>query len=127
MRYLLDTHAALWFLAGDDRLSVTAKAVILDPSTEISISVASSWELAIKLGLRKLQFEGGIPAFFDMVDDNGFTLLPLTKAHLNGIAQLPLHHRNPFDRLLVATAFAESMSLVTADTAMALYGVSRVW
>jgi PIN domain nuclease of toxin-antitoxin system len=127
MRYLLDTHVALWFFAGDERLSAPARAAILDPSAEINISIASAWEMAIKMSLQKLQFEGGVLAFFDMIDDNGFILLPLTKTHLDGLARLPFHHRDPFDRLLAAAALAESMRLISADAALRHYGASLVW
>ena len=126
-QYLLDTHAAMWFFNGDDAISETAKRIILDLSNSKYLSMASAWELAIKIGLEKLDFEGKAAGFIELAESNGFTVLPIKTAHLSTLETLPLLHRDPFDRLLVATALAEKMTLLTVDKNIARYEVSHIW
>jgi PIN domain nuclease of toxin-antitoxin system len=87
----------------------------------------SAWELAIKIGIGKLDFAGKAAGFVRLAEDNGFTVLPIKTSHLTTYESLPFIHRDPFDRLLVATAVAEQMSLITADENIARYDVSLVW
>ena len=126
MKYLLDTHAALWFFGGQEKLSPTALGVVRDPATEKCISIASAWELAIKIGTSKLQFEGGISEFFRVIEKNGFGLLAITAEHVRCLETLPLLHRDPFDRILIASAMTEGMSLISADEDIRLYDVACV-
>jgi len=125
--YLLDTHAAIWFLNGDSALSQTAKQAILNPSNRKYLSVASPWELAIKISLRKLDFDGKAADFISLAENNGFTILPIKTAHLTVLETLPMIHRDPFDRLLIATAISERMTFISADKNVAQYNVSLVW
>ena len=127
MRYLLDTHAFLWFFDDSNKLSETAAGIIEDTNVQKYVSIASLWEFAVKYSTEKLRFDGGLSHLWEMITKNGFTILPITQSYLTGIIHLPFHHRDPFDRLLVATAQAEDMTLVTADGSMELYDVKRVW
>jgi PIN domain nuclease of toxin-antitoxin system len=125
--YLLDTHTAIWFFNGDKALSETAKQTILDASNSKYLSMTSAWELAIKIGIGKLDFAGKAAGFVRLAENNGFTLIPITTSHLTTYESLPFIHRDPFDRLLVATAIAEQMTIITADENIVRYDVPKVW
>ena len=127
MKYLLDTHVVLWLAENSPLLSEKAKTVILDESTEKYVSIASVWEIAIKLGNRKLQLDGGLPEFFRMIDDNGFVTLPVERKYLQLIPDLSEHHKDPFDRLLIATAITEDMTLITIDENIQKYDLLWLW
>jgi len=125
--YLLDTHTAIWFFNGNESLSQTANSIIRDLSNDVYISISSVWELAIKIGIGKLDFAGKAAGFARLAEKNEIALLPITTPHLTVLESLPMIHRDPFDRLLVATAIAEQMTLITADANIARYDVSQVW
>ena len=112
MRLLLDTHVFLWWRADLPDLPGAARAAIVDDANEVYVSAAVAWEIVIKRALGKLDFEGRVA---DAVRDEGFCPLPATLNHVDEVARLPDHHRDPFDRLLIAQARTESMTLVTAD------------
>ena len=126
-RYLLDTHTAIWFFNGDEALSETAKQTILDTSNSKYLSMTSAWELAIKIGIGKLDFVGKVAGFVHLAENNGFTVIPITTSHLTIYESLPFIHKDPFDRLLVATAISEQMTIITADENIARYDVFYVW
>ena len=126
-RYLLDTHAAMWFFNGDNSLSETADKIIRDISNPVYISIASAWELAIKIAIGKLGFKGKTAGFIRLAETNKITLLPVKTDHLSALETLPMIHRDPFDRLLIATALAEGMTLITADENIARYKVPQIW
>lgn len=121
MRLLLDTHVLLWWLADDDKLSATARDAIGDAATQIYVSAASAWELAIKASLGKLTAPDDLT---EQLTANSFTPLDISVIHALAVRHLPTHHRDPFDRLLVAQAQAEGLTLVTADKRMKPYDVS---
>jgi len=128
MKLLLDAHALLWFISNDSQLSTAARANIENPAHEKLVSAASLWEIALKLSLGKLK----LPRPFDEVfprqlEVNGFELLPISCVQLNQLAALPFHHRDPFDRLLIAQALADDMTIVTRDTAFSQYRVKIMW
>jgi len=127
-RFLLDTHTFLWFITDDGRLSQAAMRVITDPSNEILVSVATPWEIAIKVGLAKLTlvepFSRYIP---EQIETNHFDLLPITLVHTVAVASLPRHHGDPFDRMLVAQASVEGTPILSADMALDAYGITRIW
>lgn len=128
MRYLLDTHAFLWWIVDDLRLSSRTRAIIQDPSNEIWFSAASAWEIAIKAQLGRISFEDDLVAFIpQQVAANGFKNLPVHCEHALRVSRLPLLHRDPFDRILVAQALTERMPLLTDDQIVASYDVEVVW
>ena len=128
MRLLLDTHAFLWFVMGDARLSDIARNAIEDVANDKFVSAGSLWEIAIKNSLGRLildaPYETLIPGQLHV---NGFVLLPIEVAHAARLVKLPFHHRDPFDRLLIAQAAVEAMPIVGLDRAFDLYGVKWMW
>ena len=123
MRYLLDTHILLWFFRDPAKLSEQDKSIILAPDSEIYVSIASAWEVAIKISLGKLDLQGGVNVFLRSIEKNGFVLLPIKQEYLECVEALPFHHRDPFDRLLIATAMKEGFGIVTDDEKIRLYGL----
>ncbi|MEK6608480.1 MAG: type II toxin-antitoxin system VapC family toxin [Myxococcota bacterium] len=127
-KLLLDTCTFLWMLGESERLGPRARDALLDSSRQVFLSAASSWEIAIKVRLGKLRLLGSpgalIPA---QLDRNGITPLAVEHAHALATAELAAHHRDPFDRLLIAQARIERMTLVTPDAAFAPYGVETIW
>ena len=119
-RLLLDTHAFLWWVSEVDRLAAGARAAIADTRNEVFVSAVTGWEIAVKKAKGKLTAPDNLAA---MVDLKGFTHLPLTYHHAEQSAGLPMHHRDPFDRFLVAQAQAEGLILVTRDRNIPRYGV----
>ena len=128
MRVLLDTHVALWWLNGDLRIPRPVRDAVARPETETFVSAATVWEISIKWKIGKLPGAAAVveamPACFTEI---GFALLDINAAHAKRAGGLPPHHRDPFDRLLVAQAAVASLSLVSGDPALSLYDVDLVW
>lgn len=125
---LLDTHAYLWFVFDDHRMSAAATSAIADADTDPIISVASLWEITIKQQLGKLRLGMDLGAFFRRhVEERRMMLLPVEIPHLVAYGQLPLLHRDPFDRILIAQARALGARIATADATFARYGIETVW
>ena len=124
MRLLLDTHALLWWLADDVRLGERARRVIAAPENDVYVSAASAWEIAIKAGLGKVSAPNDLA---EQIDASAFFALPIDVVHALEVRQLPEHHRDPFDRLLVAQARLEGLTLVTADPRISRYDVPVLW
>ena len=131
MILLLDTHTFLWYCQDHPLLSSTAKALLEDSSNAKFVSVASCWEIAIKAGLGKLRLGSPhelsatyIPA---ALSQSGLRLLPIELVHTSLVETLPHHHRDPFDRLIIAQALSEGCPVVSADIALDPYGVTRLW
>jgi PIN domain nuclease of toxin-antitoxin system len=128
MRVLLDTHAMYWYIEGDPQLSATARTVIQDASNEILISPASYWEIAIKISIGKWKLNRTYEEFIDLaLNKYGFRVLPILPTHTAMVIGLPFHHKDPFDRLLVAQALVESIPIVSNDAALDAYGIKRLW
>jgi len=128
VRLLLDTHTFLWFLSADPQLSATARTLIEDGDNEVYLSVGSLWEMAIKIGLGKLSLGRPYETFIpDQLARTGIDLLTITFGHTARVLTLPSHHRDPFDRLLIAQALVEGLSIVGVDAAFDAYGVARLW
>ena len=128
MRLLLDTHALIWFLAGDLRLSAPARAAIEDEGNLKHVSAASAWDVATKFRLGKLEGAGALAVdFAGETARHGFLPLDITVAHGQDAGALDGPHRDPFDRILIAQAIAERMALVSSETAFDAYGVHRLW
>ncbi|MPY91504.1 MAG: PIN domain-containing protein [Acidimicrobiia bacterium] len=124
---LLDTHAFVWWVADDDRLSMTAREAIATEQT-VEVSAASLWELAIKAALGKIRLASPAGTWFARhAAANRFDVLGLELGHLAAVEHVPKHHRDPFDRVLVAQARAEGLTLVTADPWVAKYDVGHLW
>ena len=126
MKCLLDTHIVLWLAENSPKLSNAAKAIILDETNEKYVSVASCWEVSIKLSLNKLGLVGGTAELFRIIQDNGFELLHVLEEHLIVLETLPFHHRDPFDRLLIATAIANNLVLLTDDAQILAYAGEKL-
>ena len=128
MRLLLDTHSLLWFALGDARLSPAALALINDGGNDKLVSPASYWEIAIKVSIGKLALNQSYEDFIDRgIRQNGFDILPIDPRHTGRVAALPFHHKDPFDRLLIAQALTEGIAIVGADALFDRYGVTRFW
>ena len=122
-RLLLDTHAFLWWIAGDEKLGLDARGLIADSENEIHLSAVSVWEISIKRELGELKAPDDIEA---IVLRCGFTPLSIALFHAQQAGGLPMHHKDPFDRMLIAQSQAEGLSIVTADEAFGAYGVRLV-
>jgi PIN domain nuclease of toxin-antitoxin system len=128
VKILLDTHALLWFVGGDARLSNRAREAIESPENEPWVSAASVWEIGIKLSLGKLHLSMSLNEFIrDHVTGNGMALLGITPDHVSRIVSMPFHHRDPFDRLLIAQAQEEGFEIIGGDPAFAAYGITLIW
>ena len=128
MRVLLDTHAMYWYIEDDPQLSAAAQTLIQDASNEVLISPASYWEIAIKISLNKWHLNRSYAEFIDVaLNQYGFQILPILPTHTAAVSTMPFHHRDPFDRLIVAQALVEQISVVSADSALDAYGVGRLW
>ena len=128
MTLLLDTHTFLWFCQDDPSLSATAKVLIEDAGNRKLVSVASCWEIGIKAGLGKLRFGEPSSVYIPAaVSRTGFELLPISLAHATAVESLPGHHRDPFDRLLIAQVMIEAIPIVSVDSQLDAYGVTRLW
>jgi PIN domain nuclease of toxin-antitoxin system len=128
MTLLLDTHSFLWFWWDDPQLSGTAKQAICDATNRKLISTVSCWEIAIKVSLKKLDL--GVPYrgfIHEHMVRNNFELLQITDEHLAMLVALPFHHKDPFDRLLIAQALYEQIPLVSVDPQLDAYSVTRIW
>ena len=127
MKFLLDTHVVLWVAENSPLLSDKAKDIILNEHIDKFVSIASAWEVAIKLGTNKLRLDGGLQEFFRMIDNNGFFTLSIEREYLQQIPLLPDYHKDPFDRLLMATAITENMTMITVDKNIHRYNLPYIW
>ena len=126
---LLDTHAFLWAIDDDPRFSPKASSIYLDNSNHLFLSSASVWKMTIKSSLGKLTLPTTLAKFLDVqLPLNGISMLDINRAHAAGVESLPFHHRDPFDRLLIAQASYEGMKLLSANVALDRYaGLKRIW
>jgi PIN domain nuclease of toxin-antitoxin system len=127
MKLLLDTHTFLWFTNESPQLSIDAKN-LLESDVDLLLSIASLWEIAIKVSIGKLtlpdEYDNFIP---QQVSLNDIEILAISMTHLAIVTNLPFHHRDPFDRLLIAQAIVEKVSIISADTVLDSYGIHRIW
>ena len=128
MKVLLDTHAFLWAIAGDKKLSKTARKTFLDPGNRLFFSAASLWEICIKISLKKLTLKSG---WYKKIQNelrvNAIQWLPVEMQHCVELTTLPFHHRDPFDRMLIAQAMAEDLQILSRDIRLSAYDIKRVW
>ena len=128
MKVLLDTHALIWFVENSSNLSTYSRDLISDENTQRFVSIASLWEITIKHSLGRLSLALPLEEFIAThVPDDSVILLPISIPHLLTFANLPWHHRDPFDRILVAQAMTENIPIISVDKALDAYPVERIW
>ncbi|PSB50379.1 PIN domain nuclease [filamentous cyanobacterium Phorm 6] len=127
MNILLDTHTFLWYLEDNKQLSSKAAELLEDPSNTLRLSIASLWEISIKLGLGKLSLQNSFSELEEVLQQLKIEVLPITFSDTECYLNLPLHHRDPFDRILVAQAINHSLVLVSCDVAFDAYDLQRIW
>ena len=128
MKYLLDTHTVLWFLKGDKKLSDKARRLIDSPRNSKFLSIVSLWEIAVKVSLGKLVLDKSFERLFpEQLYFNRIEVLDITVDSLIKLTTLPFHHRDPFDRLIIAQALVEGLPIIGTDAAFDAYGISREW
>ena len=123
----MDTHTALWLFEGNKKLPQNVQDIICNTENEIYINIASAWEVAIKVSLGKLDFEGGSELFIFAARANNIDLLEIKGDYVKMVERLPLIHRDPFDRMLIAAALVEGLTIVTIDENIQKYSVNWVW
>ena len=126
MNVLIDTHSFLWFINGDKQLSAKAKKVIIDAQTINFISIVSLWEIAIKVSIGKLKLDFPFSDLWKDIQANGFEILPIEFDHLQQLLILDFHHRDPFDRIIIAQAYSEHMPIITRDANFNRYSQLQV-
>ncbi|MBD1882483.1 type II toxin-antitoxin system VapC family toxin [Microcoleus vaginatus] len=127
MNIILDTHTLLWYLEDSKNLSSKAAEIIEEPSNTLRVSIASLWEISIKLGLGKLSLQNSFSELEEVLKQLKIEVLPITFSDTECYLNLPLHHRDPFDRILVAQAINHSLVLVSRDVAFDAYDLQRLW
>lgn len=131
MKYLIDTHIFIWFVENLPNLSKSLKNTIEDENSEIFISIASLWEISIKTSIGKLQLNRKYEEIFNVLKVNSIEILPITFAHTLENNRLPFHHRDPFDRIIIAQAIVENINFISADAAFDDYlagkSIKRIW
>jgi PIN domain nuclease of toxin-antitoxin system len=128
VKLLLDTHAMYWYIEGDPQLSAMARTLIQDTSNEVLISPASYWEIAIKVSIGKWKLNRTYEEFIDIgLNRYGFQVLPILPTHTAAVISLPFHHKDPFDRLLIAQSMVEGIPIISNDTVLDAYGITRLW
>jgi PIN domain nuclease of toxin-antitoxin system len=128
MKLLLDTHTFLWFIEGSLNLSDTARNIIENQNNERFLSIASLWEMSIKVSIKKLKLA---MSFKDLVkreiNGNAIELIGILPEHLDALAELPFHHKDPFDRLIISQSLVENMPIITRDAAFSNYPITLIW
>ena len=124
MRFLIDTHILIWFLEGNSLLSAKQRSLIEDGDNSVLVSIASLWEIGIKVSLGKLDLVATIPAIIKKIDSQSIEILAITPDHILQVSNPPFHHKDPFDRMIIAQALAAATSLMTVDRDFAKYGVT---
>ena len=127
MNYLIDTHVLIWFTEGDAQLPLNIRSLIADPKNTVFVSHACIWEIAIKTSIGKLNVTLSLPELEASHEKNGFVELPTCFHHFGTLINLPQHHQDPFDRLLISQAIVETITLVSADADFAKYQVNLFW
>jgi PIN domain nuclease of toxin-antitoxin system len=125
-RYLIDTQIFIWFVEGDERISKNTKSLLSDDRNKVFYSAASAWEMAIKVSIKKLKFGEPLADIVNRHCPSDFDFLPIRLSDVLSVEKLPLHHRDPFDRLLVAQAKNEDLEIISTDKIFDAYGVRRV-
>jgi PIN domain nuclease of toxin-antitoxin system len=127
MRVLLDTHTLLWFYGGNEQLSSELRQLIRNPVNDCYVSVASLWEITIKLSLGKLTIDTPVTDLFNFLERNQIWVIPVELSHLLQLQQLPHYHKDPFDRLIIAQAVSENLAVATRASFFSQYGLTITW
>jgi PIN domain nuclease of toxin-antitoxin system len=128
MKVLLDTHAFLWLITNDDRLSENARQTFLNTENNLFFSAASLWEICIKKSLGKISLKDGwFQTIQEEMEINAIQWLPIEMAHCAEVTELPFHHQDPFDRMLIAQAIVEDIKLLSRDSRLSDYGIDLIW
>lgn len=127
MNFLIDTHGLIWFINGDNQLPSHAKHFIKDINNKCYISIASIWEIAIKISIGKLELNGGFDELAKIIVKYDFDLLPISMEHIATVIGLEFHHRDPFDRLIIAQCIVEKIPIITKDKNFKPYKVKTIW
>jgi len=128
MNILIDTQAIIWFAENNPHLSAKARSAMEDEGNDCFVSMASFWEISIKMNLGKLNINNlNLTEFMDEVAENGFPTLDVRRDHILENEKLPLYHRDPFDRLIIAQSIFESMAVISSDPSFDLYPIQRIW
>ncbi|MCL2088680.1 MAG: type II toxin-antitoxin system VapC family toxin [Oscillospiraceae bacterium] len=125
MKYLMDTHTLIWYFKQKDRFSDEVKFEILNPGNAIYISIASLWEIAIKISINKIELD--LEELITKSENTGFVFLPVKKEYIQKIVGMPFIHRDPFDRIIIATSVIEKIPIITADQHIQKYDISWIW
>lgn len=124
---LLDTHTLIWFVNGDERLSIKARKAILHKHASTFVSIASLWEIAIKVSLGKLELNTPFTIIEEQLEHNGFKLLPVTFNDTLQLSSLPFHHKDPFDRILISQSVTNKLTLISKDRQFEEYKIKTLW
>lgn len=127
MKYLLDTHTLIWFLNGDKELSSKARKAIESNNVVNFVSIASLWEIAIKISLKKLELNVSFKVVNRLLEENGFLILPISPEDTVFISTLPFFHRDPFDRILIAQSINNDLTVITKDVSFEDYKTKTIW
>lgn len=127
MDILLDTHVVIWFITDDPKLPVASKKFIENPNNNCFVSVATYWEMSIKYSLDRLDLQNSLDRIFEIIEESGFELLPITSSHILTTSKLAFHHRDPFDRMIIGQALHEGMKIMSADAQFENYSSEIIW
>jgi PIN domain nuclease of toxin-antitoxin system len=127
MRLLIDTQSFIWFIEADDKLPLSVRNVMEDARNSLAVSIASFWEITIKMSLQKLTLSGSIETMINKALSGGFEILPIEPSHLVALSMLDFFHRDPFDRMIIAQAIDENISVISSDSIFELYPVRLIW
>lgn len=127
MNLLVDTHAVIWFITDSPNLPVAVRKIIEEKENNCYVSLASFWEMGIKYSLDRLELNAGLEVIFQIIEESGFELLPITPGHVLEIAKMQFYHQDPFDRLIIGQAITEDLCIVTKDEQFQKYGVPIIW
>ena len=127
MNILLDTHAVIWFITEDPKLPLASKKIIENPENNCFVSMATYWEMGIKHSLDRLNLQNPLERIFEIIEESGFELLPITSSHILTVSELAFHHRDPFDRMIIGQATNEDMKIMSKDAQFKNYSSEIIW
>ncbi len=127
MNLLIDTHALIWFITDNQRLPNETKSIIENNKNKCYVSIATFWEIGIKNSIGRLELNTDLKTIFQIIDETGFEILPITTNHILINADLDFHHQDPFDRIIIAQSLSENMTIITKDHQFQNYDMPIIW